>query len=101
MIGMNGNHNQLKKLIEEKENEIIRLKKLIEENTKSIKETRERLDKVRDSVNTDIFLSDDQKRELTAIIEGVYAPVNAEIAKAGHYEQVAEELLQKYSFRSN
>ena len=77
------------------------VRRIIEENARFIKDTRARLDGIRDSVNNDIFLSDEQKKRLTDIIEEVYAPVNAEIARAGYYEKVASELVDKYSIRKH
>ena len=77
------------------------IRRIIEENARFIKDTRARLDGIRDSVNNDIFLSDEQKKRLTDIIEEVYAPVNAEIARAGHYEKVASELVDKNSIRKH
>ena len=52
---------------------------------------------MRNSVNSDIFLSDDEKHALTAVIEEVYAPVTAEISRAGNYESRVNELVRKYS----
>lgn len=74
-----------------------KVKQLIEENGRCIRVIRERLDAMRNSVNSDIFLSDDEKHALTAVIEEVYAPVTAEISRAGNYESRVNELVRKYS----
>ena len=72
---------------------------MLRENSRLISRINNRLNSHRDYINSDIFLSDRQKHDLTAVLENVYAPVKEEIAKAGLYEQRANDLVKKNKFR--
>ena len=72
---------------------------MLRENSRLISRINNRLNSHRDYINSDIFLSDRQKHDLTAVLENVYAPVKEEMAKAGLYEQRANDLVKKNKFR--
>ncbi len=77
-------------------NSFDRLRNLIAGNRTLMRDVGTRLERQRELINSDIFLSDDHKHDLTLMAEKIYGPITAELAKEPLYESKVNALLDKY-----